>query len=94
MIKVHSSDFDKFDYIFAMDKSNLNRLQHEKRSKPDSKAKVMLFGEYSGTGSAEVIDDPYYDDGNQGFERAFEQATRFSTNFLQDVFPDVDAAEQ
>ncbi|KAM7187366.1 Low molecular weight phosphotyrosine protein phosphatase [Rhypophila sp. PSN 637] len=87
--KVHPSDFDKFDYIFAMDESNLDRLLHEKRSRPSTKAKVMLFGQYSGTGSAEVIDDPYYDDGNSGFERAYEQATRFSRNFLKDVFPNV-----
>lgn len=76
-----------------MDDSNLDRLQHEKRSRPNTKAKVMLFGEHSGTGSAEVINDPYYDDGNHGFERAYEQATRFSKNFLKDIFPDVKNVE-
>ena len=50
----------------------------------------MLFGEYSGTGKAEVISDPYYG-GQQGFEKAYEQATRFSKNFFADVFPDVKA---
>ncbi|KXX77816.1 Low molecular weight phosphotyrosine protein phosphatase [Madurella mycetomatis] len=87
--KVNVSDFDKFDYIFAMDKSNLDDLKRIQQRKPGSKAKVMLFGEYSGTGKAEVISDPYYG-GRQGFERAYEQATRFSTNFLKDVFPDVE----
>ncbi|KAK4188061.1 putative low molecular weight phosphotyrosine protein phosphatase [Podospora australis] len=86
--KVNASDFDKFDYIFAMDRSNLSDLQRIQQRKPGSKAKVMLFGEYSGTGKAEVINDPYYG-GNQGFEKAYEQATRFSTNFLKEVFPDV-----
>ncbi|KAK3942207.1 cmgc mapk erk1 protein kinase [Diplogelasinospora grovesii] len=82
--KVNTSDFDKFDYIFAMDRSNLSDLERMKQRKSNSKAKVMLFGEYSGTGKTEVISDPYYG-GRQGFEKAYEQATRFSKNFLKDV---------
>lgn len=85
------SDFETFDYIFAMDRSNLSDLQRLQRKAPDGKAKVMLFGEYSGTGKAEVIHDPYYG-GPSGFEGAYQQALRFSKNFLQDVFPDVKAA--
>jgi low molecular weight phosphotyrosine protein phosphatase len=86
--KVRESDFDRFDYIFAMDRSNLEDLKRIQQRKPGCKAKLMLFGEYSGTGRAEVISDPYYG-GRQGFEKAYEQATRFSKNFLKDVFPDV-----
>jgi low molecular weight phosphotyrosine protein phosphatase len=88
--QVNASDFDKFDYIFAMDRANLENLQHMQQRKSGSKAKVMLFGEYSGTGKTEVINDPYYG-GRQGFEKAYEQATRFSKNFLADVFPDMEA---
>lgn len=73
-----------------MDRSNLSDLQREARKKPNGKAKVMLFGEYSGSGKAEVVNDPYYG-GRDGFEKAYEQATRFSKNFLNDVFPDVQA---
>jgi low molecular weight phosphotyrosine protein phosphatase len=87
--KLRSSDFDDFDYIFAMDDSNLRDIQREQRKRPGSKAKVMLFGKYSGTGELEVVDDPYYG-GNHGFEKAYEQAVRFSRNFLTDVFPDVE----
>lgn len=71
-----------------MDRSNLEDLKRIQQRKPGSKAKLMLFGEYSGTGQAEVISDPYYG-GRQGFETAYEQATRFSKNFLKDKFPDV-----
>lgn len=73
-----------------MDRANLSDLQRFQQRKPGSKAKVMLFGEYSGTGKAEVINDPYYG-GRQGFEKAYEQAMRFSKNFLRDEFPDVEA---
>jgi low molecular weight phosphotyrosine protein phosphatase len=82
------SDFDKFDYIFAMDKSNLSDIERLQRVKVGSKAKVMLFGEYSGTQNKEVIHDPYYG-GKPGFDKAYEQVTRFSKNFLKDVFPDI-----
>ncbi|KAL2178169.1 protein-tyrosine phosphatase [Thermothelomyces heterothallicus CBS 202.75] len=87
--KIDASDFDKFDYIFAMDRGNLEDLQRIQRRKPNSKAKLLLFGEYSGTGKAEVISDPYYG-GKQGFEKAYEQALRFSLNFLKEAFPNVE----
>ncbi|OAA56802.1 low molecular weight phosphotyrosine protein phosphatase [Cordyceps fumosorosea ARSEF 2679] len=79
-----TSDFDKFDYIFAMDRSNLSDLERLQRGNPDAKARVVLFGEYSGTGKAEVVSDPYYG-GDAGFKRAFEQCSRFARNFLNDV---------
>lgn len=84
------SDFNKFDYIFAMDRSNLRDLQNlQQRGNPDSKAKVMLFGEFSGGRRPEVVDDPYYG-GDEGFSKAYEQCTRFSGNFLKHVFPNID----
>ncbi|KAF1734154.1 hypothetical protein MY4038_006206 [Beauveria bassiana] len=79
-----TSDFEKFDYIFAMDRSNLSDLVRLQRGNPDAKARVMLFGEYSGAGKAEIVNDPYYG-GDAGFKRAFEQCTRFSQNFLAEV---------
>ena len=75
-----------------MDRSNLSDLQRLQKSQPKSKAQVMLFGEYSGTGKAEVINDPYYG-GLNGFATAYEQTTRFSKNFLKSVFPDVKPPE-
>ncbi|GKT91355.1 phosphotyrosine protein phosphatase [Colletotrichum tofieldiae] len=88
--QVSPSDFNKFDYIFAMDRSNLRDLQNlQQRGNPDSKAKVMLFGEFSGGRRPEVVDDPYYG-GDEGFSKAYEQCTRFSGNFLKHVFPNID----
>ncbi|KAJ9141725.1 hypothetical protein NKR23_g7674 [Pleurostoma richardsiae] len=84
--KVQLSDFDIFDYIFAMDLSNLADLRRLQRSKPNGKAKVQLFGTYSGTGKDEVVRDPYYG-GQAGFEMAFSQCERFSANFLRERFP-------
>lgn len=68
-----------------MDRSNLSGLQRLQRNAPHSKAKVMLFGEFAGEGKGvEVVEDPYYG-GSQGFETAYQQCSRFSNNFLQQV---------
>lgn len=85
--KIAAADFDRFDYIFAMDRQNLSDLQGYKARQPNSKAKVMLFGEYAGNGKGkpEIVADPYYG-GRDGFSKAYEQTTRFSKNFLAAVF--------
>ena len=75
-MKVRLTDFEEFDYIFAMDRSNLYDLQRLQQRKPTGKAKVMLFGEHSG-GKVEAVEDPYYG-GTEGFEIAYEQCMRFS----------------
>lgn len=67
-----------------MDRSNLSDLHRLQKNNPDSKAKVMLFGEFSGGKRAEVISDPYYG-GDEGFAKAFEQCSRFSRNFVKEV---------
>lgn len=83
--RFNPKDFERFDYIFAMDRSNLHDLQKLRRSHPGGSAQVMLFGEWSGNeGKAEVVSDPYYG-GRDGFETAFEQCSRFSRNFLTEV---------
>lgn len=68
-----------------MDRSNLSDLHRLQKNNPDSTAKVMLFGEFSGTKRPEIVNDPYYG-GNDGFSKAYEQCTRFSQNFLKEVF--------
>ena len=83
--KVREDDIREFDYVFAMDSSNLHDLQRIQRrvdaKGEKSKAKVMLFGDYSGKKRAEHVEDPYYGADN-GFETVYEQVTRFSKNFL------------
>ena len=85
--KIHASDFQKFDFIFAMDRDNLRDLQRI-HQRAGGKAKVMLFGEFAGKKRAEEVDDPYYG-ARDGFDVAFGQCTRFSKNFLKETFPDV-----
>ena len=86
--QVHAGDFDTFDYIFAMDAYNLSdlqRLQRRIESKgKHTKAKVMMFGDFGGKRKGEEVTDPYYG-ANSGFEEVYQQVTRFSRNFLEQV---------
>jgi low molecular weight phosphotyrosine protein phosphatase len=84
---VTEADFATFDYIFAMDKENKSALYRMKRRAPAKGATLKLFGEFSGTNTPEEIDDPYYG-GDAGFETVYQQALRFSKNFLTSVFPE------
>ena len=86
------TDFDKFDYILAMDDSNLEDLEDLRKRVVKKKGgevgvgKVMLFGEFGGEmrkgGRGEEVQDPYYG-GNDGFTAAYEQAVKFSKVFLE-----------
>jgi low molecular weight phosphotyrosine protein phosphatase len=87
------SDFFDFDYILAMDRSNLEALQkiQKKAIQQNSALKqsgrklgeVRLFGE--GRGEDEEVSDPYY--GGEGdFEECFMQVGKFAVGFITEVF--------
>ena len=60
-----SSDFNEFDLIYAMDKSNYSNIIALASSESD-KAKVKLILNESNPGSDLEVPDPYYG-GDQGF---------------------------
>ena len=62
--RVDESDFEKFDYILAMDNSNLSNLHG--MSPAQYHDKIKLFLEYADEEDKEVP-DPYYG-GKRGFE--------------------------
>ncbi|EPX73877.1 dual specificity phosphatase Stp1 [Schizosaccharomyces octosporus yFS286] len=80
--KLKLTDFKKFDYIFAMDRSN---LQNIKRVCPsDAKTHISLFGDYGSAGVSKIVEDPYYG-GDDGFQLCYEQLVDFSRNFIKKV---------
>lgn len=64
------SDFEKFDKIYVMDKSNMKNVL-ALATKDDHKAKVDLFLNASHPGQNLEVPDPYYG-GEQGFEDVFQ----------------------
>ena len=86
--KVRRADFLRFDYIVAMDKSNLRDLQVLRQrvagqGSMDHLGRVVLFGDYGDVTGEEII-DPWYGE-LLGFEVAYEQLLKFSDGFLKNV---------
>lgn len=68
---VSQEDFHCFDYIFAMDRHNLNDLEDLQRQH-GGKAKIRLFREFdTSTESTLDVPDPYYG-GIEDFRDAFD----------------------
>lgn len=67
--QVEVDDFDKFDYILAMDRSNLEDLISIAPN--HSKAEVALLLDYSLNPNAEEVPDPYFG-GEEGFYKCFD----------------------
>ncbi|KAL7424165.1 Low molecular weight phosphotyrosine protein phosphatase [Cryptotrichosporon argae] len=95
--KVAAADFDEFDYVLAMDGSNLQTLLG--RAPRSARAYIALFGSFDplllsdspsspappGAGGrrprAQSIDDPYYG-GRQGFDACYAQCVRYADGLL------------
>jgi len=77
--RVADKDFDRFDYIIAMDQDNYMRLQDQ--SPPEHHSKLRLFLEFSSAEEREVP-DPYYG-GAAGFERVLDLVEDASRGLLE-----------
>lgn len=78
--RVESADFERFDYIFAMDRDNLAMLRAAAGDK--SEAEIHLFLEYATAGREYEVPDPYYG-GAAGFERVLDLIEDASTELLE-----------
>ena len=67
--QVSLQDFQKFDYVLAMDADNLQHL--ESAAPSGCKAQVQLLLAYS-TDATESVPDPYFGDAGQGFEKVLD----------------------
>lgn len=67
--QVSREDFERFDLVLAMDRSNLANLH--RICPPMHREKVRLFLEYSRNFSESEVPDPYYG-GAQGFEHVLD----------------------
>ncbi|XP_050527276.1 low molecular weight phosphotyrosine protein phosphatase-like isoform X1 [Daktulosphaira vitifoliae] len=72
-------DFHRFDFIFGMDNSNISEIN--RRKPKGSKAEVFLLGSFDPKGET-IIQDPYYDSDNLGFEKCYIQCWKSCNAFL------------
>ncbi|WP_160127457.1 low molecular weight protein-tyrosine-phosphatase [Kordia antarctica] len=68
--KFIKNDFQKFDYIFAMDQSNYSNMVSLAETSED-RAKVHLMLNQISPNSNSEVPDPYYG-GDQGFENVYQ----------------------
>lgn len=78
----NTTDFERFDYIIAMDKQN---LEHINRMKPlDSNAIVKLMRDFDHLPADYEVPDPYYGD-RRDFENVFTILDRSCDGLLNNL---------
>jgi len=80
--QVLPDDFHNFDYILAMDESNLADLEAMRPA--GSRAHLALFLSYCESEEYTEVPDPYYG-GDEGFARVFDMIERASEGLLQEI---------
>ena len=77
-----AADFERFDYVLAMDYDNLENLQS--LCEPEHSSKLQLFLEYGSHADIREVPDPYYG-GPLGFERVLDLIEDASDGLLQSI---------
>ncbi len=80
--RVEAIDFERFDYVLAMDKSNYNDLK--KLASPAQRKRLHLFLDFSKSWDVAEVPDPYYG-GSHGFERVLDMVESASEGLLDDM---------
>ncbi len=78
-----ASDFDRFDYVLAMDEDNLGELRKLLGHRQHPGLRLFRSFDPSAPPSASVP-DPYFG-GDQGFEEVLDQCDRAAVGLLQEV---------
>jgi len=80
--QVEERDFNRFDYVLAMDGANLSILQ---RLVPrNSEIQPQLFLKYARHHAEREVPDPYYG-GTDGFERVLDMVEDAAEGLLQEI---------
>jgi len=81
--QVRADDFEKFDYILAMDGENLRNLQA--LCPPHLKHKVKLFLDFAGDADGvRYVPDPYYGE-EDGFQKVLDLVENASGSLLDHI---------
>lgn len=80
--QVEVLDFKRFDYMLAMDRENLARLQHLRPK--DGKAELKLLLEYAVDIEVNEVPDPYYG-GRGGFEEVLDLVEMGGRGLLAEI---------
>ncbi len=84
--QVELADFDRYDYVVAMDRENLRDLR-ALRETSGGDASLHLLREFDPDGTGEDVPDPYYG-GPHGFESMYHMVRRSCEALLEHLRPD------
>ena len=85
---VSVEDFHEFDYIFAMDRTNLRDLRHLE-SQGEGGALLTLFREFDPHRDGDLdVPDPYYG-GPEGFDLMFDMVDRTCAAFIEHLLSEL-----
>ncbi len=86
--RVTVQDFHEFDYIFAMDRTNLRDLRYLE-SEGDGRAVPTLFRDFDPRQDGDLdVPDPYYG-GPDGFDLMFEMIDRTCAAFVEHLLAEL-----
>ena len=86
--RVSAEDFHEFDYILAMDRTNLEDLRHLE-SQGEGGALLTLFREFDPQQDGDLdVPDPYYG-GPDGFDLMFDMVDRTCTAFVEHLLSEL-----
>jgi len=77
--RIHEDDYQRFDYILAMDQLNLHIIREN--AVEEHSAEISLFMEYAEDSSETEVPDPYYG-GTAGFEKVLDLLEEASQGLL------------
>lgn len=77
--RISPIDYERFDYILAMDLLNLETIKAH--AVEDARSELKLFLDFSGSASGSEVPDPYYG-GAAGFERVLDLVEDASQGLL------------
>ncbi|HET7204098.1 MAG TPA: low molecular weight protein-tyrosine-phosphatase [Steroidobacteraceae bacterium] len=80
--QVEQADFERFDLILAMDRSN--RAALIARSPPAYRSRVRLLLEFAEAAGREDVPDPYYG-GAQGFDEVLDLVEEAAAGLLAEI---------
>ena len=80
--QIGTEDFERFDYVLAMDCDNLAILQRLRQR--DTNSHLGLFLEFAQHTRAREVPDPYYG-GEEGFERVLDMIEDASEGLLKHI---------
>lgn len=80
--QVAAVDFERFDYVIAMDRDNFSIL--DELCPATHKSRLRLFMEFAPDFGASEVPDPYYG-GPRGFEQVFDMVEEASRGLLEEI---------